>query len=471
MVNPWMFRTLIIIGALAISSVALAKITVGATYGVTYSGQDGNFCQNPGKVFSESGVMTITKVIDQKFDATVTGGVSISLVELSGANGSNVATVSSSSPLTDNFGGRSITISSGTISQSSVSIRGTFSENQNASCTGSILISGSALLTINPETTATAAQTQQADAQAALSPTGVFGQLTSYVGNVGRPRNISNAKSGVKLSANSARFSSRGLSAGDHLDVPFGVWMAGSYTDSENDSVASFEAERINLTGGIDANFADSLIVGLSLGLESADTRTSANNGQSDTFGFTVAPYVAYLLDEAISVDFAVGYSRLSHDESRGAGRAITGDTNTRRLFAAGNGNWGMAYGNWYVSARGGITWLSSDLDAMTESDGTFVPASTFRIGQLSVGGEAAYSYDEWEPYLGATLSHAYTKTRRAFAAGTAAPSDDRSDLLVSAGVRFFGANGMTGGFEYSTLLLRDDYTEHSFQLNFRAEF
>jgi len=469
MVGSWIFRALVLTGALAMSTLALAgpQIKVGNTYAVIISGIDGSLCKEPGP-FSDSGVMTITNVSGANFGATIAGSGSdgpftISLSGLSGADGLNVA---GSGTFSDSFSGGSLSVASGTISASSVSVSGTFAENS-SSCSGTFSISGGATLVINPETTATAAQTQQADAQAALSPTGVVGQLTSYTSGLIRPR----AKAGPQLTASSARFSSRGLSAGDHMDVPFGVWLAGSYTDSEGDSVAPFEAERMNVTGGIDASFNDDLIIGLSLGLESSDTRTSANNGQSDTYGFTVAPYIAYLIDDAISVDFAVGYSRLSHDESRGPGRTITGDTNTRRLFAAGNGNWGTTYGNWYLSARGGITWLSSDLDAMTESDGTFVAASVFRVGQLSLGGEAAYSYDEWEPYVGATMSHAYTKTRRAFAAGAAAPSDDRTDLLVNAGVRFFGANGMTGGFEYSTLLLRDDYTEHSFQLNFRAEF
>ena len=484
MVKTWKCRAFVLIGALAMSSVLVAVaeagpiIKIGATYAVTISGVDGSNCQEPGLPFSDTGLMTITNVVSANFDATITGGggtedgpFSISLGPLSGAAG---GPVTGSGTFTDDSGGGTVNIAGGTISQSSVSISGTFTDSGGSPpCTVSVSITGSAALSINPETTATATQTQQSAAQAAVGPNGVVGQLTSqlatYTGSVGGQNK--KAKSVVSIDSSSARFSSRGLSAGDHLDVPFGVWIAGSYTDSEDDSVAPFEAERFNLTGGIDTNFADNLIVGLALGLESADTRTSANNGQSDSFGFTVAPYFAYLVNDAISVDFAVGYSRLSHDESRGPGRAITGDTNTRRLFAAGNGNWGMAYGNWYVSARGGITWLSSDLDAMTESDGTFVPASTFRIGQLSFGGEAAYSYDEWEPYVGATLSHAYTKTRRAFAAGVAAPSDDRSDLLVNAGVRFFGTNGVTGGFEYSTLLLRDDYTEHSFQLNVRAEF
>lgn len=134
-----------------------------------------------------------------------------------------------------------------------------------------------------------------------------------------------------------------------------------------------FKSERLNLTGGIDASFAEDLIIGLSLGVEGSDTRTPANNGRSETYGFTVAPYFTYLINDAMSVVSAVDRSRLSHEESHGAQRAITGDTNTKRLFAVGNGNWSITYDNWYLSACGGVTLLLSGLDAVIESD---VPSS-----------------------------------------------------------------------------------------------
>jgi len=72
---------------------------------------------------------------------------------------------------------------------------------------------------------------------------------------------------------------------------------------------------------------------------------------------------------------------------------------------------------------------------------------------------------------VSAIFSQAHSKTRRVFAAGTTALEDGRSDVPASAGVRFFGANGLSGGFEYSKLLLRKDFTEHSFQLNVKAGF
>ena len=425
---------------------------------------------------TDGATLTITNVSGSLFDATLVvtdsfGTTTVTLNGLSGVfggtvNGCNATGGPADCPFVDDDGGNGdVDVASGTATPGAISFSGSFDEaSPNPSCEGTFSYSGSAQVVIN-ENTPTAAVVLGADSQAAVSPTGVVGQVTDYAGGlVGR-------RADMRVTANSMRFSSRGLAAGDHWDVPFGAWVSGSYSFSEDDSVAAFKSDRINLTGGLDASLRDNLILGLALGLETTDTKTTANNGQADTYGFTVAPYLAYLIDDTLSVDFAAGYSRLSHDQARGPQRSITSDTNSKRLFVAGNGNWGQTYGNWYVSARGGITWLSSELDSVTESDGSFVPASVFRIGQISLGGEAAYSYDEWEPYVGATFNHAYSKTRRLFAAGITAPDDDRSDLLINAGVRFFGANGISGGAEYSTLLLRDDFTEHSFQFNVRAEF
>lgn len=460
---------------------ASAAVTVGTTYAVQVTSNEVPATPecNGGNETSP-GTFTVTNVNGSLFDATLSvhGNANVTLNGLSGVfdgiisnacpggqgfdcPGTDTDTNSPSGSF--NLGGVN-----GTISPTSLSLAGSFADQSPGTCSGTFTLSGTTQGAINPETSATAVQSQAADAQSALSPTGVVGQVSHYTASLIRTQR----SSAVQLSANSMRLSSRGLSAGDHMAVPFGVWLAGSYTASEDDFVtAPFESDRLNLTGGLDTSVTDELIVGLSLGLEAADTETSANNGQSDTFGFTVAPYMAYLIDDTTSVDFAIGYSHLSHDQARGAGRSITNSTNTARVFAAGNGNWANTYGNWYLSARSGITWLSSELDESTESNGTVTPRSVFRIGQINVGAEAAYSYDEWEPYVGGTLSHAYTKTRRQFAAGVATPSDDRTDLLLNAGVRFFGGNGMSGGVDYSTLLLRDNFTEHSLQLNIRMEY
>ena len=320
----WMVRALMLVGALAMSSVVLAaaQVSVGSTYEFSISGNDGPGCFDPNSSFSDSGTMTITNVSGNIFDAKLSfngddgdGPATATLNNLSGALDGQVQGCGAGiCPVVDNFGSNIDTIA-GSISPSSVSLSGNGTDNNTSpgtspgtSCTFTFSLTGSATFAINPETTATAAQTQQADAQSALSPTGVVGQLTRYTSSLTRPR----ANTLGQVTANSAQFSSRGMSAGDHMDVPLGVWLSGSYTDSEDDSTAPFESERLNLTGGVDTTLAEGLIAGLSLGLESADTRTSANNGQSDSFGFTVAPYMAYLVNDAISVDFAVGYSRMT---------------------------------------------------------------------------------------------------------------------------------------------------------------
>ena len=474
-----MYRAIRITLLLIATSLLLPKAVLAAQQvfvGAVYQGQiiftDGPSCPAPGD-YPGTGTLTVTNVSGTNFDAV--------LESLSEPNVLNVDTLG---PLTGAFGGNitgpgtivtniegtlfngTTTVTSGTATPTSITLSATYVYS--GGCSGTYIFTGTvASVIINPATSSSSLQSQQGDAQAALGPTGVVGEVAGYTASLLRPR----SGGSQRVTANSLHFSSRGLSAGDHTDVPFGVWLSGSYALSEDESTAPFKADRINLTGGLDTSLGDDLIVGVALGLEAADTKTSANNGQADSYGFTVAPYVAYLLNDTLSVDFAAGYSRLTHEQSRGPQRTITSDTNSKRVFITGNGNWAQTYGNWYLSARGGVTWLSSELDGVTESDGTVVPDSAFRIGQFSLGGEAAYSYDEWEPYVGATFNHAYTKTRRRFARDITAPKDDRTDLLLNAGVRFFGDSGLSGGAEYSTLLLRDNFTEHSFQFNIRAEF
>ncbi len=465
----------LLLTTLVVSPAAFAGTQVvvnGAVYSGSVTVKDGEGCDDPSSETS-SGTLTITGISGSSFNATgvfsdASGTDTVTLSGLTGAFGGPIS--GSGTYVGENNTRGSVTVQSGTATQGGISLSGSYQESSpNSSCSGTFSFSGSRQLVLD-ENTPTAAVVQQAESQAALSPTGVVGEVSGYSAGLLRPRSRANTPAN-KLNANSMFFSSRGLAAGDHLDVPFGAWVSGSYSFSEDDSVAAFKSDRINLTGGLDATMNDNLILGLAFGLETTDSKTTSNNGQADTYGYTVAPYLAYLIDDTLSVDFAAGYSFLSHDQARGPQRSITSDTNSNRVFFAGNGNWGQTYGNWYVSARAGITWLSSELDAVVESDGSFVPGSVFRIGQVSLGGEAAYSYGEWEPYVGATFNHAYSKTRRLFGGGVTAPDDDRSDLLLNTGVRFFGDSGLSGGAEYSTLLLRDNFIEHSFQFNIRAEF
>jgi len=173
MVNCWMLRILVLIGTFAVPSTAFAsvQVTVGNSYAVSLSGIDGQSCYEPGP-FSDAGTMTLVNVSGNIFHANISfSGMSEeppSSVILNGLSSVFDSIVSGcglgNCPEDDGFTGGNIDTVSGSISPTSVSVSGSGTDNAPPSCTFTFSLTGAATLVINPETTATAAQTQQADA-------------------------------------------------------------------------------------------------------------------------------------------------------------------------------------------------------------------------------------------------------------------------------------------------------------------
>ena len=136
-------------------------------------------------------------------------------------------------------------------------------------------------------------------------------------------------------------------------------------------------------------------------------------------------------------------------------------------MFAAANLNYGRELDQWLFTGRVGVLWASDEQDSFVESDGTAVGSSKFRVGRLKLGAEVARSMGSFEPFAGATYNHSYTQSDAP--AGTS--GNDRSDVLLGVGVRYFGSESVTGAFEVNTLLGRDNVDEHSLNLLIRADF
>jgi hypothetical protein len=50
-------------------------------------------------------------------------------------------------------------------------------------------------------------------------------------------------------------------------------------------------------------------------------------------------------------------------------------------------------------------------------------------------------------------------------------PSNDRDDVLMTAGVRYFDKNGISGNLEYSKRFDRDDFDEDRISFTVRIDF
>ena len=357
---------------------------------------------------------------------------------------------------------------SGTFSNNSISLNVNVSDIGPPGCdislSGTFSRVGSADLVVDPEITPSNVLT---------TPLLLNTQVKAITTDLGN--RISDVLKGFasepRRTASGIMFQESGLNAGDSM-LNYGIWGSYSYSDFGNSlSSTAFDGSRHNVLAGVDISPVINLVIGLALGYENTDIDTRFNRGNLESDGYTVAPYIGYLLSDNWSIDAAVGYSRVDFDQYRtDGGMRITSSPSSNRWFGTLNVNGFTYWNNWFVSGRIGILHARDIQEGFTESDGTFVPEFTNKLGQWSVGGEAAYSFGEFEPFARVAYERDFSMTEIAVTSGPQ-PSNDRDNFLFGAGLRYFGANGLTGNLEWNKRIDRDDFNEDTFSLTVRMDF
>jgi hypothetical protein len=179
------------------------------------------------------------------------------------------------------------------------------------------------------------------------------------------------------------------------------------------------------------------------------------------------------LLTDTLSLDFNIGYSYVDYDQFRtlpGTTTRVSSSPNADRWFGALNLN-GITYrNNWILGGRIGALFGKSVIDSYTESNGTVVADSRTKVGTGVIAGDVAYSYKNYEPFV--NLSYQYDFELRELSVTTGPqPENDRDDILVSAGVRYYNSNGISGNLEYTKRFERDNFDEDRISLTVRADF
>jgi hypothetical protein len=105
-----------------------------------------------------------------------------------------------------------------------------------------------------------------------------------------------------------------------------------------------------------------------------------------------------------------------------------------------------------------------------TESDGTAVAETEDRLGQWLVGGNVAYPLGDFEPFASATYEHDYSRTE-IITLIPPQPANDNDDVLVGAGVRYFGPKGITGNLEWNKRVSRANFDEDIVTATLRLDF
>ncbi len=276
----------------------------------------------------------------------------------------------------------------------------------------------------------------------------------------------------LRLGPGGGSFAKRGLGAGEWA-YPLGVWGNVGYTSLENDFVSvALDSKSLHGTLGADVTVNDSLVVGFAAGYESDDIDTPFNGGNIESDAFTVVGYAAAFVNDEVTVDAAVGRSAVDNDQFRTTGGArVTSSFDSDRTFLGANVNYGRSFGDMRFTGTAGIVWAKDAADAFTESDGTAVASSDFIIGRAKLRGEFSALYGDWEPFISAAYNRSLTETDQVFAAGVADPGQDKTDVLLGLGARYFGSEGMSGLVEFTSVLGRDHVEQYSISAIIRAEF
>jgi hypothetical protein len=265
-----------------------------------------------------------------------------------------------------------------------------------------------------------------------------------------------------------------GVSAGE--DGPsYGVWASYSYADFSNDFVATLlDGHRHNVLFGADMTPRDNMVLGVAVGYESASIDTDFNGGDQDTDGFTVAPYFGLVLSDSWNVSASVGYSNLNTDQFRTdpvLGTRITSSPDSDRWFGTLNVNGYTTWNDWIFIGRVGMLQARSVQKSFDESDGSAVGRFTTKLGQWNAGGEAAYSWGKFEPFVRATYERDFSQTQLTVIGTGPQPSTDDDNVLFGLGARYYGDNGLSGNIEWYKRLGRKDYDEDTFSATVRWEF
>lgn len=260
-----------------------------------------------------------------------------------------------------------------------------------------------------------------------------------------------------------------GLSAGENGGNS-SAWGSISHTWLGDDATLTrFDGRLALFTVGYDRVLPGGWVVGVAGVVESSDVDTTFNDGDTDTIGASIVPYIGKsLFDGNASFDMQVGYGRLNTDTARNRTTGIaTGDFDSYRLFGAANLASYHSTGNWLMTGRVGVLATHEGSDEYVESNGNRVSDQNITLVQVSVGGEARYDMGHWSPYVGATYVN---DVRRTGITALAASRDD-DEVQVEAGASFAAGTNLSADLSVTHSLGRSDMDETTLLGSLRYNF
>ena len=222
---------------------------------------------------------------------------------------------------------------------------------------------------------------------------------------------------------------------------------------------------------GLDYTFANNVIAGVAASWDRTRVGTSFNGGNLSGNGYMVAPYVAMALTRSWLLDASIGFGRASLDQTdNSVVGGITGSTKDRRTFGALSLSYNYVSGNLMLTGKGSYLYAEDRLDAFTLSNNTFIAGNTGRLGQVRIGGQAAYNAGSVQPYFGLYYFRDTQRADQAALGGTSA-ANDKDGVTVQAGLNFYSRGPVYGGIMVSSDQGRSQVKNDQFMANIGIRF
>lgn len=267
-----------------------------------------------------------------------------------------------------------------------------------------------------------------------------------------------------------------------------GVWVNSSYTRFENSFTRTrFDGASELLLAGFDFSLSENFLYGLALGSERGDIDTTFNMGNQETKGAMITPYLGWLISDNWSFDLSLGSSDIDTQQFRTEivttidasapptllitqlPETVRSKFSSKRDFTAANINGFWANGDWHFGARLGYVSVTNKQDRYTETDDTVVEAAKFELKQTQFGGDIGYG-SQSQVYLGAVMMRDSSSETVEFTSGEQ-PPDDADSLLISAGWRYYGKDGVSALLELNTRDGKEKYSEDTVLFTLRCDF
>lgn len=270
----------------------------------------------------------------------------------------------------------------------------------------------------------------------------------------------------LDVGSGSIALSDGGGSQGDVRGI--GTWLNGSWTGFESTTVgAEFDGDVYVGVTGIDAvgtalGFdTDNIILGAALSLEIGRIDTQFNNGETDTFGATLSPYGAYIINDHFYVSALGGVGLTNSDVSfLEANNPETGEFDSRRWYVGASLIASENIDDWEIAGELSYLYAKESADSYNESDGDLIASRDNNLGQISLGARGTYFFDAAAAY--ASLTYEYENV---------SASGDVDQLTAGTGLDWYVSDDAILSAEVTHTFSRDDFRSTSGLLNIRFEW